>query len=82
MTNSQIFRIDRSQRMHKGGFVVRVYQVFGTERFGWDVNNDRQPQPDRPLHESREAAERDADESLKRSGHLCTDGCYDWRLIG
>ena len=81
MTDSQPFKIDRSQRMHGGGVVVRVYQVFGTDQFGWDTNRE-QPPPDRPLHPSRTTAERDADESLKRAGHVCDDGCYDWRLLG
>jgi hypothetical protein len=29
MTHWDRFKIDRSQRIHTGGLVVRVYQVFG-----------------------------------------------------
>ena len=80
MTN-QNFKIDRSQRMHSGSITVRVYQVFGTEQFGWDTNRE-QPPPNRPLHDSKTAAERDADENMERLGHVCDDGCYPWRLLG
>ena len=81
MTDAHPFKIDRSQRMHSGGLVVRVYQVFGTERFGWDVNRDQQSTPERPLCGSRSLAEQDADESLQRAGHSCDDGCYGWRPV-
>lgn len=74
------FKIDRSQRMHNGNLVVRVYQVFGTATYGWDTN--REPRGvTRPLHESRERAEEDADASLRRDGHHCDDGCYRWRPL-
>ena len=61
MTSPEHFKIDRSQRMHTGGVVVRVYQIFGTESFGWDTNRE-QPPSDRARYGSREAAERAADE--------------------
>jgi hypothetical protein len=80
VTDSQLFKIDRSQRMHSNGVVVRVYQVFAAERYGWDTNRDQQP-PGQPLLESREAAERDCDDAMRRSGHDCDDGCYSWREL-
>jgi hypothetical protein len=80
MTEPHRFKIDRSQRMHSGNFVVRVYQVFGTESFGWDDNRE-QANIDRPLHGSRAAAEQDADESLRSAGHFCDDACYAWRSL-
>jgi hypothetical protein len=81
MTSPEHFKIDRSQRMHTGGVVVRVYQIFGTESFGWDTNRE-QPPSDRPRYGSREAAEWAADEALRLDGHVCDDGCYAWRLLG
>ena len=78
---SDRFKIDRSQRIHTGGLVVRVYQVFGAEHFGWDTNRE-QPPPDRPLYESRHDAELAADESLRNTGHVCDEGCYGWRSLG
>lgn len=76
----ETFKIDRSQRMHNGNLVVRVYQVFGTATYGWDTN--REPRGvTRALHESRELAEQDADASLRRGGHSCDEGCYGWRAL-
>jgi hypothetical protein len=46
MPDSQSFKIDRSQRIHSDGLVFRVYQVFGTERYGWDHNRE-EPRPTR-----------------------------------
>ena len=74
------FKIDRSQRIHSDGAVVRVYQVFGTEQYGWDTNRE-DPPDDRPLFGSRTAAQEAADEALQRSGHVCTEVCYQWRLL-
>jgi hypothetical protein len=76
-----MFRIDRSQRMHSNNVVVRVYQVFGAEEYGWDTNRGELPADPRLL-ESREAAERAADDAMRRSGHECDDGCYSWRTLG
>lgn len=81
MTDPSIFKIDRSQRMHSNNVVVRVYQVFGAEQYGWDANRGGLP-PDPHLLESREAAERAADDAMQRSGHTCDDGCYGWRMLG
>ena len=80
MADSQEFKIDRSQRMHSDGFVVRVYQVFGTETYGWDHNRE-QPPTDRPLYRSRAVAERAADAARELAGHLCNDACYAWRAL-
>ena len=66
--------------MHRGSITVRVYQVFGTDQFGWDTNRE-DSSVDRPLHTSRSAAEHDADETLRRTGHACDDGCYPWRAL-
>ena len=80
MSDSQVFKIDRSQRIHNDGVVVRVYQVFGTERYGWDHNRE-QPPDDRPLYDSRESAETAADEAYRLAGHQCGESCYRWRLL-
>ena len=81
VTDPPLFKIDRSQRMHSNGVVVRVYQVFGAEQYGWDANQNQLP-ADPQLLESRDAAERVADEAMRRSGHHCDDGCYKWRELG
>ena len=60
--------------------VVRVYQVFGTEMFGWDHNRE-QPPADRPLYYSREEAETAADYAHQLAGHLCDEVCYRWRAL-
>lgn len=75
------FKIDRSQRIHHSGLVVRVYQVVGTTRFGWDTNRDRQPMPDQENYESLAAAEHAADAGVQLAGHTCTKWCYAWRLL-
>jgi hypothetical protein len=80
MPNTQTFKIDRSQRIHSDGLVVRVYQVFGTERHGWDHNRE-QPPDDRPLYNSRHEAEAAADHARALAGHECDDTCYGWREL-
>ena len=67
--------------MHSNGVVVRVFQVVGAKQFGWDTNREELPTA---LHlvESRETAERDADDTIRGWGHLCNDGCYPWRTLG
>ena len=74
------FKIDRSQRIHSDGVVVRVYQVFGTEQYGWDSNRE-DPPTDRPTYGSRAEAQEAADEAFLAAGHECTDVCYAWRLL-
>jgi hypothetical protein len=74
------FKIDRSQRIHHDGVVVRVYQIFGTETYGWDTNRE-QPPDDRPLHPSREEAQDAADAGLQAAGHVCSEACYQWRSL-
>jgi hypothetical protein len=80
MPDPQVFKIDRSQRIHNDGRVVRVYQVFGTAQYGWDTNRETPP-ADRPFHESRKEAEDEADAALRREGHACSEGCYGWRSL-
>jgi hypothetical protein len=80
MPDSHSFKIDRSQRIHSDGLVFRVYQVFGTERYGWDHNRE-EPPADRPLYDAREAAEAAADEAHRLAGHQCDEACYRWRLL-
>ena len=80
MSNIQTFKIDRSQRFHSDGLVVRVYQVFGTEQYGWDHNRE-EPPADRPLYHSRQAAEAAADDARTVEGHRCDDACYPWRPL-
>jgi len=78
-TKSHNFKIDRSQRIHSDGLVVRVYQIFGTNRYGWDHNRE-QPPADRPLYHSRDGAEAAADHARQLSGHRCDDVCDPWRV--
>jgi hypothetical protein len=80
MPGPQVFKIDRSQRIHNNGCVVRVYQVFGTEQYGWDTNRETPPD-NRPLYESQSEAERQADDALQRGGHVCSETCYGWRAL-
>ena len=80
MSNIQTFKIDRSQRFHSDGLVVRVYQVFGTEQYGWDHNREKPP-GDRPLYRSRQEAEAAADAARMADGHHCDDVCYAWRPL-
>jgi hypothetical protein len=80
LSNSQLFKIDRSQRIHNDGLVVRVYQVFGTERYGWDHNRE-EPPADRPQHDSRDLAENAADDARRLAGHQCDEACYAWRPL-
>jgi len=80
MTEPTLYKIDRRQRMHTNRVVVRVYQVFGTERYGWDTNRE-QPPEERPLYDSRVDAEQAADDGLARAGHTCDDACYRWRDV-
>jgi len=80
MSSHPIFKIDRSQRIHSDGLVVRVYQVFGTDDDGWDHNRE-EPPPDRPVYRSRDWAEAAADEARRRAGHVCDDSCYTWRAL-
>jgi len=80
LSNSQPFKIDRSQRFHNDGLVVRVYQVFGTEQYGWDHNRE-EPPADRPLYDSRREAEEAADDARAVDGHRCNDACYAWRSL-
>jgi hypothetical protein len=77
---SQVFKIDRSQRIHSDGLVVRVYQVFGTDQYGWDSNRE-QPPDDRPLYNSRDRAEAAADAARVQNGHICGENCYAWRAL-
>jgi len=81
MTTAGEFKIDRCQRIHSDGLVFRVYQVFGTTRYGWDHNREKPP-TDRPLHDSPEQAQRAADMAHQLAGHTCNDACYGWRLFG
>jgi hypothetical protein len=78
--NLQVFRIDRSQRIHSDGLVVRVCQVFGTDMYGWDHNRE-QPPADRPLYHSRDGAEAAADRARQLAGHVCNQTCNTWRLL-
>ena len=80
MTDSQNFKIDRSQRIHSDGLVFRVFEVFGTETYGWDHNREKPP-ADRPLYVSRERAQAAADEARRLSGHICSEACYAWRQL-
>jgi len=80
MSNIPTFKIDRSQRIHSDGLVVRVYQVFGTDQYGWDHNRE-QPPDDRPLHYSRDLAETAADQARALAGHQCNEACYPWRAL-
>ena len=80
MPESQTFKIDRSQRFHSDGLVFRVYQVFGTDRYGWDHNRE-QPPADRPLYNSRDEAEAAADRARELEGHRCNEACYAWRAL-
>ena len=80
LSDSQTFKIDRSQRFHSDGLVFRVYQVFGTERYGWDHNREKPPD-DRPLYDSRAEAEAAADRARELDGHRCDDACYAWRAL-
>ena len=59
--------------------VVRVFQVVGSGQFGWDTNQDQAERLDR--HPTQDAAQRDADESIARAGHVCDDSCYVWRPL-
>lgn len=74
------FKIDRSQRIHSDSLVVRVYQVFGTDQYGWDHNRETPPD-DRPLYPSRSDAERAADDARVLAGHQCSESCYAWRAL-
>ncbi len=80
LSNIQTFKIDRSQRFHSDGLVVRVFQVFGTEQYGWDHNREETP-TDRPLYHSRQEAEAAADAARMADGHHCGDACYAWRPL-
>jgi len=80
MSSYQLFKIDRSQRIHSDGLVVRVYQVFGTDDYGWDHNRE-EPPADRPLYRSRDWAEAAADDARRNAGHVCDDSCYSWRSL-
>ena len=80
MSKDQVFKIDRNQRIHHHGLVVRVYQVFGESRYGWDGNKPDSPF-DPSLYDSREAAELAADAALNSAGHQCTEACYAWRAL-
>ena len=74
------FKIDRSQRMHHSGLVIRVFQIVGTDAFGWDVNRSIVTQY--AAYDSQSAAEAGADDALHQSGHACHSGCYAWRQLG
>ena len=80
MSSSQTFKIDRSQRFHSDGVVVRVYQVFGTEQYSWDHNRE-EPPADRPLYNSRDDAQAAADQARELDGHRCDGSCYAWRPL-
>jgi hypothetical protein len=80
MTENRVFKIDRSQRVHSNGVVVRVFQVVGTDQYGWDTNREQPPQ-DRPLYASRHVAESAADIAMSTSGHICVEACYPWRVL-
>ena len=81
MTGSEPFKIDRLQRIHSDGVVIRVYQVIGGIQFGWDSNRDV-PAPDLRLYSSLEAARDAADECVLTAGHVCDGVCYRWRALG
>jgi hypothetical protein len=57
-----------------------VYQVVGTEQYGWD-HNRAQPPADPTLYPSREAAEAAADDARRMDGHRCDKSCYAWRPL-
>ena len=80
LSSSQTFKIDRSQRFHSDGVVVRVYQVFGTEQYSWDHNRE-EPPADRPLYNSRDDAQAAADQARELDGHRCDGSCYAWRPL-
>ena len=73
------FRLDRTQRLHHGRLVVRVFQLIGSGQFGWDTNRDDAEQLARCS--TQEAAQRDADQSIARAGHVCDESCYAWREL-
>jgi hypothetical protein len=79
-TGTQTFKIDRWQRIHHDGAVVRVYQIVGATEYGWDSNREV-PVPDRPLHASLEAAQQAADEGVLHAGHVCDDRRYNWKSL-
>ena len=80
MSDNRSFKIDRSQRIHSDGLVVRVYQVFDTEQYGWDHNRE-QPPADRPLYHTRDEAQAAADQARELAGHQCDESCYAWRSL-
>jgi hypothetical protein len=81
VSDSAPFKIDRLQRIHSDGSVIRVYQVVGAAQFGWDSNRDLPP-PDLQLYPSLEAARDAADAGVLTAGHVCDGICYRWRLLG
>ena len=81
MSSSKTFKIDRLQRIHSNGSVIRVYQVVGASLFGWDSNRDL-PTPDLQFYPSLDAARDVADARMLSAGHVCDATCYDWRSLG
>ena len=73
------FKLDRTQRLHRDRLVVRVFQVIGSGQFGWDTNQDEAERLSR--HATQEDAQREADESIARAGHVCDESCYTWRAL-
>ena len=81
MHASAPFKIDRLQRIHSDGNVIRVYQVVGAAQFGWDSNR-AMPTSDPRIYSSLEAARDAADEGVAAAGHVCDGICYRWRTLG
>ena len=80
MSGSQPFKIDRLQRIHSDGNVIRVYQVVGASVFGWDSNRGV-PAPDPRSYPSLDAARDAADDLVREAGHICDASCYSWRSL-
>jgi len=47
------FKIDRSQRIGSAGVVVRVYELFGTQQYGWNTNREQPPKRARSMNHAR-----------------------------
>ena len=76
MNGSEVFKIDRLQRVHRDGIVVRMYQVVGATLSGWDSNRDA-PVPDGHFYASLEAARDAGDERMLAAG----GSRYHWRPL-
>jgi hypothetical protein len=80
VSDLRAFKIDRLQRIHSDGAVIRVYEVVGETLFGSDSNREV-VLDDRPLYPSLEAAQEAADDGVIAAGHICDAGCYHWRSL-